>query len=167
MAQGARAPRSPRKSDTTLGWTLVGLQFALFVCVAAGALATHVGPRLPRSLPVGIALVIAGAIGLLAAAHHLGRALTPIPVPNETGLVAHGAYRWVRHPIYTFVLVVCLGVAVSAGTVLAVVGVAALIVLFEVKTRMEERMLVATYPGYAEYAARTGKFLPGIGRRRR
>ncbi len=127
---------------------------------------TGIGPRLPRSLPGGLVLVVAGAAGLLAAGRHLGHALTSNPVPNRAGLVAHGVYRWVRHPIYASLLLALLGVAVSAGRVLSYVAVAVLVVFFELKSRWEERMLVATYPGYAEYAARTGKFLPGIARLR-
>lgn len=159
-------PIPTREGSRLLGWVLVGIQFALFCAVAAGALATGVGPSLPRSTIAGLTLTALGAIVLLAAARHLGAALTPNPVPNRAGLVAHGLYRWVRHPIYTGVLLACLGVAVAAGTVLAYAAVVALLVLFEVKTRLEERWLTRTYPGYAEYAAVTGKFVPGLGKRR-
>jgi protein-S-isoprenylcysteine O-methyltransferase Ste14 len=148
--------------DGKLGWTLVTVQGILFLCVAAGALATGIGPRLPHSTVAGWVLVGVGAVGLVVAGRHLGDALAVNPVPNHTGMVAQGAYRWVRHPIYTCVLVICLGVAIAAGTVLAYVAVAALALFLGTKTAVEERMLVATYPGYAEYAARTGKFIPGI-----
>ena len=121
-----------------MGWALVGVQGLLFLAVLAGALATGVGPRLPRALLAGNLIVVLGAIGLLAAARHLGKALTPIPIPNHTGLVAHGLYRWMRHPIYTFVLVAALGAAVGAGTVLGYAAVAVLALFFEMKTRLEE-----------------------------
>lgn len=155
-----------RRRDTALGWSLVAIQGFLFLAVIAGSLASGLGPPLPHSLPAGLFLVAAGSVGLVASARHLGQALTPIPLPNGTGLVAHGAYRWVRHPIYTFVVTVCLGVAVAAGTVFAYVAVFALAGFFEVKSRVEEGFLIASYEGYAEYAARTGKFVPGVGKRR-
>jgi protein-S-isoprenylcysteine O-methyltransferase Ste14 len=41
-----------------------------------------------------------------------------------------------------------------------------LAVFFAVKARMEEKYLLRTYAGYAEYAARVGRFLPGLGRLR-
>ena len=44
--------------------------------------------------------------------------------------------------------------------------VVTLAVFFEAKTRLEERFLIDAYDGYASYAARTGKFVPGVGRRR-
>jgi protein-S-isoprenylcysteine O-methyltransferase Ste14 len=149
-----------------VSWALVGLQGCLFLCVAAGALATGVGPRLPSSLWAGIGVVALGVAVLLWAARNLGSALTPLPLPNGAGLTAHGAYRWMRHPIYTGVMVACLGAAIGAGTVLAYAATLAVAVFFQAKTRLEERWLVGAYDGYAEYAARTGKFVPGIGRRR-
>jgi protein-S-isoprenylcysteine O-methyltransferase Ste14 len=149
-----------------ISWALVGLQALLFVCVVAGALATGVGPRLPAPLWAGVAMVALGAAVLLWAARNLGSALTPLPLPNGAGLAAHGAYRWMRHPIYTGVILACLGAAIGAGTVLSYGATVAVAVFFEAKTRLEERWLLGAYDGYAEYAARTGKFLPGIGRRR-
>ena len=68
--------------------------------------------------------------------------------------------------MYSALVVVCLGVAVAVGTLAIYAVVAGLAVLFEVKTRMEEQYLVSAYDGYAEYAARTGKFVPGVARRR-
>lgn len=149
-----------------LAWGLVALQGVLLLGIAAGALATGVGPRLPFSLAGGLALVGLGVVVLLWAARNLGPALTPLPLPNGAGLAAHGAYRRMRHPIYTGVLLACLGVAVGAGTVLAYGGALALVALFEIKTRLEETWLIATYEGYAAYAASTGKYVPGLGRRR-
>jgi protein-S-isoprenylcysteine O-methyltransferase Ste14 len=149
-----------------VSWGLVGIQAFLFLCVAAGALATGVGPRLPASLWAGVTAVALGAAVLLWAARNLGSALTPLPLPNGAGLAAHGAYRWVRHPIYTGVIIACLGAAIGAGTVLAYAAALTVAAFFEAKTRLEERWLVGAYEGYAEYAARTGKFLPGIARRR-
>src|SRR5512143_1514205 len=149
-----------------ISWGLVALQAVLFWSVVAGAFATGVGPRLPASLWGGIAVAVLGSAVLVWAARDLGAALTPLPLPNGAGLAAHGAYRLMRHPIYTGVILACLGVAIGAGTVLSYASTALVLVFFEAKTRLEERWLVAAYDGYAQYAARTGKFLPGIGRRR-
>lgn len=145
---------------------MVGLQGLLFAAVAVTALWPAWGPVLWSSLWVALGLVLVGSVGVLWSARDLGAALTPSPVPNREGLAARGLYRWARHPMYTALVAICLGVAVGSGKVLSFVAVVALTAFFEVKTRVEEHHLLDVYDGYAQYAARTGKFLPGLGRRR-
>ena len=41
--------------------------------------------------------------------------------------------------------------------------IVALIVLFTVKARWEEKHLASTFPGYSDYMTRTGRFVPYIG----
>ncbi len=113
-----------RSRRVALSWALVALQVVLFLAVVGGALATRVGPRIPSSWPGASILIALGAALLFWASANLGRALTPLPLPNGAGLTARGAYRWIRHPIYTAVLLTCLGIAVGAGTTLAYVAVA-------------------------------------------
>lgn len=144
---------------------LVAGQGVLFLAVGAASFAPW-GPELWASPWLGLAMVAAGVVLLVVAGRGLGQSLTPMPTPNGQGLVAHGVYRWVRHPIYTAVIVVCLGVAVAAGNVTCYAAVAAVCVFFAIKSRIEERDLVAAYDGYAEYGARVGRFVPGVGRLR-
>lgn len=142
----------------------VVVQGLLFLAVAV--LAMVPGPTLFASLAGGLGLVAAGSLLVAASARLLGRALTPNPVPNGAGLVAAGVYRWARHPMYSGLVVICLGVAVGTGARWSFVAVAALAVFFMVKARFEEHHLLRTYPGYAAYAAVTGRFMPGVGRLR-
>jgi protein-S-isoprenylcysteine O-methyltransferase Ste14 len=153
-------------SNAVRAWAMVGVQALLFLAVAVTAFLQDVGPRLFTSLWVGLALVILGSAGVIASGRNLGRSLTPSPVPNEAGLAASGLYRYARHPMYTALVVICLGVAVGSGALLCYLAVLALAVFFGFKARMEERYLRRVYNGYDAYAARTGRFVPGIGRRR-
>jgi protein-S-isoprenylcysteine O-methyltransferase Ste14 len=147
-------------------WVLVGLQFVLLaalVIVPRGAL-----------WPVGtVALIFAGvliAAGFVLAVlgvRGLGSALTASPVPKGgSALVTSGVYGRVRHPIYTGLLTGGLGLVAIGASVWHLVLWVALLVLLSTKARWEERMLAATHPDYASYAGRTGRFLPGVGRRR-
>lgn len=145
---------------------MVAVQAVLFLLVVVAALIPAIGPAVWSSLWLSILLILLGAAGMLWSGRDLGSALTPLPIPNGQGLAAKGIYRFARHPMYTSILVICLGVAVGAGKIQVYVVVCALALFFEAKTRSEERYLVTAYDGYAEYAARTGKFVPGIGRRR-
>jgi len=144
---------------------MVALQGFLFLLVVVAALIPPIGPAIWDSLTLSIVLILLGAAGMVWSGRDLGTSLTPLPVPNGKGLAAHGIYGYARHPMYTAILLICLGVAVGAGNIQVYVVVAALLVFFEVKTRFEERYLVHAYGGYAEYASRTGKFLPGLGKR--
>ena len=80
--------------------------------------------------------------------------------PTTGGLVTHGPYRLLRHPIYASLLYfVWAGVAahpswVSVGCgLVATAGVSARIL-------DEERLLATTYPAYAAYATRTRRVIP-------
>jgi protein-S-isoprenylcysteine O-methyltransferase Ste14 len=103
----------------------------------------------------GAALLVAGLVGL-------GRALTPLPTPvTGAGLRTGGPYRLVRHPIYAGLLAVAVGSAVPSGSAVRLGAAVALIAWLAAKARWEERLLRARHPGYAAYAARTPRFLPG------
>lgn len=109
---------------------------------------------------VGIAI----AAGLWAA-RWLGVGLTPSPLPNgRVALITHGPYRWVRHPMYSAVMLGMAAVAWMARSFVAAALGAGLIALFAVKSRWEERYLTAGFAGYAEYRAKTGRFVPGVGK---
>lgn len=107
-----------------------------------------------------------GGLALIAvAALRLGGALTPTPVPTATGeLTTSGLYRFVRHPIYSGVLLVVAGITLRSGNWLHVAIAALTIVFFDRKAAWEEQQLAQHYPGYADYAARTPKFVPRLGR---
>jgi protein-S-isoprenylcysteine O-methyltransferase Ste14 len=87
-----------------------------------------------------------------------------IKVAHE--LIRTGPYRWVRHPIYTGMIVA------TAGTVLAgdqVRGIAAVVLLwlsFTIKRLKEEQFMRQTFgPQYAEYSRTTGAIFPFLLRR--
>jgi protein-S-isoprenylcysteine O-methyltransferase Ste14 len=110
-----------------------------------------------------VASVVANAGGavLILSAINLGRSLTAMPTPAERGMLkTTGLYRIVRHPLYTGLLALVLGRAVTSGS-LAKAGLgAALFALLMAKARWEEQMLARRYPDYGDYAARTPRFLP-------
>lgn len=155
---------SPRTTRSLAGWAMVAVQALLFLGI--GFWPAMWSPKVDAMLWPSLTLVMIGALGVVASAMQLGQALTPLPEPNGAGMRARGLYRWVRHPMYTALIVICAGVAWGRGVVVAWALVAALVVFFDIKTRVEEHHLVTAYDGYAAYAARTGKFLPGVARKR-
>lgn len=149
---------------SAVSWVLVAVQGVLLIAIVA--IPSSWGPSVPPLVLVGGALVVAGGVVSLAAVWFLGRSLTAVPEPNGAGMTARGVYAMVRHPMYTGVVIGALGVALFRGAVGAWIVAVALAFFFELKTRREERFLVTAYEGYGAYAARTGKFVPRLGKRR-
>lgn len=150
-------------------YLLVALQGAIFVAIGVSAFLPGplvFGPDGGGSWWAGAVLILVGALGMYWSGKDLGRALTPMPTPNGAGLAAGGIYGHVRHPMYSAVFLVGLGLAVGSGKVWTLAFALVLAVFFEVKSRVEEAYLMRTYAGYRDYAARTGKFVPGLGRRK-
>jgi protein-S-isoprenylcysteine O-methyltransferase Ste14 len=142
----------------------VVVQAVLFVLVAFGP--QHVGEATVWPWPatmVGLLLIVAGAGLLLAALLKLGRNLTPLPFPKAGGtLVQTGAYRFLRHPIYSGGLALVLGWALCVHGVITLAYAAALFVLFDVKSRREERWLVEKFPEYRDYQRRVRRLIPFV-----
>lgn len=149
-------------SRSTTGWVLVAIQFLLLVALVA------LPDRSDWSTPlivhvVGYVFMIGGAILVLAASSALGRSLTPTPVPAAHGkLATTGLYRWMRHPIYSGVLTIVIGVTVRSGSVITVIVAVATFAFFVGKASWEEGQLAEHYPSYAEYAASTPRFVPRL-----
>lgn len=145
-------------------WALVGAQFVFLLLLGFlpwGALWDRGVP----TLVLGLALVALGVGVALAAGAGLGRTLTPSPIPKADGvLVTTGVYGLVRHPIYSGLLVLGLGLVVIGASVLHLIAWIALLSVLMAKARFEERMLADQYPDYAAYAARVGRLVPGLGR---
>jgi protein-S-isoprenylcysteine O-methyltransferase Ste14 len=109
-------------------------------------------------LLMGVGAALAGA-GVL----RLGDNLSPLPHPKEGAvLVEGGVYGVVRHPIYAGLILGSFGWGLLTNSVVTVALAAALLVLFEFKSRREERQLALKFPAYAEYRRRVRKFVPFI-----
>lgn len=110
---------------------------------------------------VGAPLILLGGVVALPAVLAHGRKLTPLPEPNRAlGLQQRGIYASIRHPMYTGLLLITFGLAIVLQKPWGVAGALALTLFFNLKAREEERRLLQCYPEYAEYQARTGRFLP-------
>ena len=143
-----------------IGWLLVVMQFVLLIALVLLPRESPTLLRMVVGVPIGAAGVVLGMVSL----RHLGSALTPTPVPIEgAGLRTDGAYRYVRHPIYSSILLMAIGYAVVVGSVWTWIGVAVLLGFFLAKSRWEDAMLAAAYGAqWQDWAARTGALAPHI-----
>ncbi len=86
--------------------------------------------------------------------------------PDErTQLVTDGPFGLVRNPIYSAMLPTVFGLALMVPSALALAAFVTLLLGLELQVRMVEEpyLLQAHGDAYAEYAARVGRFVPGLG----
>jgi protein-S-isoprenylcysteine O-methyltransferase Ste14 len=82
-------------------------------------------------------------------------------IPEARQVVSEGPYRYVRHPLYTAEIGVAVSLALQGDLhVYSTVVLAAFVGIQLIRSGYEERLLRATFPGYAEYAARTPRLVP-------
>lgn len=110
--------------------------------------------------------MVFAAMGLAIAVFsliHLNRSLTVLPTPKKGGeLIESGLYRWVRHPIYTGIILLVFGYAAATGSGHKLIMALCLLLLFYLKSTYQEKQLMKKYPTYAYYRRRTGRFFPKL-----
>ena len=82
--------------------------------------------------------------------------------PTQGGLVTSGPYHFIRHPIYASLLFFIWTAALShfSGPEIVLATVATIGASIRIFT--EERLIIAMYPEYREYAARTKRIIPYV-----
>lgn len=88
--------------------------------------------------------------------------------PSErTLLVTHGPFGVVRNPIFTSTWLCAMGLLLLAPSALAIAALVLLVVSTEAQVRLvEEPYLLGVHgDAYRAYAARVGRFFPGLGHR--
>jgi protein-S-isoprenylcysteine O-methyltransferase Ste14 len=90
---------------------------------------------------------------------------TTVRIEEERGhrVATGGPYRWVRHPMYTGVVLSWFAGPVFLGSWWAVVPAGASVFVLIVRTVLEDRTLQRELEGYADYAARVRyRLVPGL-----
>lgn len=146
----------------------VAIQFVLFALIffaplVAPDLVDWPGPWDLIGTGLGVVLVLIGALMALAGVLSLGRNLTAVPYPKEDAtLVVSGAFRFVRHPIYSGIILGSFGWGLLTNSLLALLLALVLFIFFDIKSRREERWLREKYADYTAYQSRVRKLIPLI-----
>jgi protein-S-isoprenylcysteine O-methyltransferase Ste14 len=143
------------------GWFLV--QIFLIVAVALAPMGLAQAEIAPPVYWAGIILIFAGLLLTTVSVVALGPSMTVLPRPSPRGgLVEAGPYRLIRHPVYAGLVILAVGAGLARASVIGL-GIAVVLAVFlDLKARREEALLAAKFPGYADYRARTARFIPGI-----
>jgi protein-S-isoprenylcysteine O-methyltransferase Ste14 len=120
--------------------------------------------RSPHFSWSGITLLFAGAsIGIWAIQHNRPDNFNIIPALKEgCCLVTSGIYRYIRHPMYTSVIVMMLGVTLLGTHPATWLLWVLLILVLYLKADREERLWMAHDRAYADYRRKTRYFIPFI-----
>jgi protein-S-isoprenylcysteine O-methyltransferase Ste14 len=113
---------------------------------------------------LGLAVLVASTVFTLWARFSLGTSWSVAPkVQGDHQLRTHGPYAVTRHPIYTGLLGMLLGATLLSGIGQWIVLFPVGLIVFGVKVRMEERLMVATFSDeYPRYRRQVPQLVPGL-----
>lgn len=78
-------------------------------------------------------------------------------------LIQTGPYKIVRHPIYAGLLAMFVGTALAVGSVAAILSVLLAFWSFQIRIRLEEKLLITHFPHeYTRYKFKTKSMIPFI-----
>jgi protein-S-isoprenylcysteine O-methyltransferase Ste14 len=106
----------------------------------------------------GEVVAVIAAAWMLASTVALGRCFGVLP--EARGLVTHGPYRFVRHPLYLGELSLCAGLVIAAPSLRNLVLAVFFTAGQALRMGMEERELSAQFPEYRAYARSTRRLIP-------
>jgi protein-S-isoprenylcysteine O-methyltransferase Ste14 len=115
-------------------------------------------------VPLGALLLVLGLGFSVWARVHLGGNWSAIvTLKKDHELIRTGPYRWVRHPIYTGLLLGILGSAIALGQWRGLLALACMTFGFIRKIHLEERWLGEAFsPRYDLYKKEVSALIPGI-----
>jgi protein-S-isoprenylcysteine O-methyltransferase Ste14 len=137
---------------------------ALFGNVLGGWFRIRLFPATRWVEILGVAITAAGMALAIWARAYLGgnwSGIVTVKVGHE--LVRTGPYRWVRHPIYSGIILALLGTALELGEWRGLLAVVLLYAGFKIKSRIEERTMAGVFGAeYDEYSRSTGAIFPRL-----
>lgn len=116
----------------------------------------------------GLLVTVAGLVVVLVSQAQMGRSWRIGVDPGErTDLVTGGVFGWMRNPVFTGMVAVQVGVAVMVPSWWSVAAVLLLVGSVQLQVRVVEEPYLRRVHGraYRGYAARVGRFVPGVGTR--
>lgn len=135
---------------------------ALGVMVAGLVWMVVRGEVLARSVP---AIAVQGLAVLLMIAARVtfgARSFHAAANPTAGGLVTHGPYRFLRHPIYAAILYFAWAAAINHRSPQALAAATLITAGAAARMYAEETLLAGMYPGYVAYRARTARVIPFV-----
>ncbi len=110
---------------------------------------------------INLILAGLGIIIIIVSMLQLNKNLSPFPSPPEKSeLVVTGLFSYVRHPIYSGILMTIFFTAIYLNSGYKLIVFLLLAILFYYKSEFEELQLQKKFPGYKSYKVSIGRFFP-------
>ena len=160
-------PRGARERLLWAGWLVViAIWLMQPLLLGVGGVPSWLQP--PRALLqaagliLGVILIGAGYVGTLWCYAAMGNAWRiGINRREKNALITHGPYRFVRHPIYLFQVVMLAGAMLLLPALLSAAALALHLFCVYAKASDEESYLRTVHgQEYQDYLARSGRLLP-------
>ncbi len=159
-------PTAERHRSPTGLWVLVAV--AAYLLLAQAGLHILPGRILwqytPALAAIGNSMTLGGLVIVIWARTTLGgNWSSQVALKEGHELVEAGPYRYVRHPIYSGILLMGSGTVVLMGRTLFVVGFAIVAAVLVMKLRQEERLLTRHFgEAYERYKTRVKALVPFV-----
>ena|ERR1700690_1875864 len=121
-------------------------------------------PRADLALAIGAVICVFGLFVTIWARWTLaGNWSSDVTFKRGHELVKTGPYRFVRHPIYTGLLVMCLGSAIEMGMLRCWLSIVVVGIGFWIKLKQEERLMLRHFPDeYPTYQKQVKALVPFV-----
>jgi protein-S-isoprenylcysteine O-methyltransferase Ste14 len=124
--------------------------------------ASHV-PLVLQALGLAMYLLSTAFIMWVFRENSFAAPVVKVQVARHHHVISSGPYAFVRHPMYSGIMLFFVGVPLLLGSWWGVAIAPVFAVLFAIRARIEERALVEGLPDYADYAERVRyRLVPGL-----
>ena len=141
------------------------LFISIFVLIEVHPLRVPIFQETAAAQVSGIVLCAAGVAISIWARKILGRNWSGVATLKENHeLVRSGPYRFVRHPIYSGIILALLGTVLATGPfVFSAIAVLVIAVLFKFRSLREEKLMLTQFPeAYPQYMQDVKSLIPYV-----
>jgi protein-S-isoprenylcysteine O-methyltransferase Ste14 len=169
-AAAAFATKATRRRESIESRLSHGLPLALAIAllvprhIAFAGLSTRFLPQASWTFWLGAVLLVLGLAFSVLARVYLGRNWSgTVTLKSDHTLIRGGPYLWVRHPIYTGILLAIVGSVIAQGEYRGPLALALVILAFTQKIRTEERFMLEQFgEAYARFQREVPALIPGL-----
>jgi len=120
-------------------------------------------PLLLQALGLAMYLISIAFIMWVFRANSFAAPVVKVQAERHHRVISSGPYAFVRHPMYSGIMLFFVGVPLLLGSWWGVAIAPVFAILFAIRALIEERALVEGLPDYADYAARVRyRLVPGL-----